>query len=150
MKTGSAGVPERDNVTAGRWRRAFPLALLLLLTLIMLGLIGIRTMRAIADAHRRDQLRPGAATSVRPWMSIDYIAANYGVPQAEILATLHLTDTPRHHRVPLEGIARRENRDLNSDIAAINALIAAQGTPHPAPARPPITPGPPTPQRTAP
>ncbi len=136
MTSGAARVPGQGTGGGERWRRAFPLVVLLLLTLIVLGVIGGRTARAIADAHRRDQLRPGATTSVRPWMSVDYISANYGVTQADLLATLNLSDTPPHRRAPLEAIATREGRDLNADITTINALIAARGTPHAAPARP--------------
>lgn len=157
VTSGAARVPEERTGSGGRWRRALPLALLLLLTLIVLGIIGGRTARAIADAHRRDQLRPGASTSVRPWMSLEYIAANYGVTQADLLAALNLTNTPPHRRAPLETIAAREGRDLNADITTINALIAERGIPHTAPERPALpfmpgnprgTPGTPGPSRT--
>ena len=143
MASGTAQVPGQGSEGGARWRRALPLALLLLLTLIVLGIIGGRTARAIADAHRRDQLRPGAATSVRPWMSIEYVSANYGVTQADLLAALHLADTTPHRRAPLEAIAMREGRDLDADITGINALIAERGTPHAAPERPafPFMPG---------
>jgi len=143
VASGAAQVPGRGAGARERWRRALPLALALLLALIALGIIGGRTARAIADAHRRDQLRLGAATSVRPWMSLAFISANYGVTQADLLAALNLTDTPPHRRAPLEVIATREHRDLNADITAINALIAERGTPHTAPERPalPFMPG---------
>ena len=143
MASGTAQVPGQGAEGGARWRRALPLALALLLALIILVVLGGRTVRAIADAHRRDQLRPGAATSVRPWMSLEYISANYGVTQADLLAALSLTDTPPHHRAPLEAIAMREGRDLDADITTINALIAERGTPHTAPERPalPFMPG---------
>lgn len=143
MASGTAQVPGQGTGGGERWRRALPLALLLLLTLIVLGVIGGRTARAIADAHRHDQLRPGAATSVRPWMSLEFISANYGVTRADLLAALHLTDTTPHRRAPLEAIAMREGRDLNADITAVNALIAERGVPHTAPERPalPFMPG---------
>jgi hypothetical protein len=143
VTSGAAQVPGQGNDGGARWRRAIPLVLALLLTLIVLGIIGGRTAHAIAEAHRRNQLRPGAATSVRPWMSLEYVAANYGVTQPDLLAALNLTDTPPHRRAPLEVIAMREGRDLNADITVINTLIAERGTPHTAPERPalPFMPG---------
>jgi len=143
VASGAAQVPGRGAGERERWRRALPLALALLLALIILVVIGGRTARAIADAHRRDQLRPGAATSVRPWMSVEFISANYGVTQVDLLAALNLADTPPHRRAPLETIATREGRDIDADITAINALIAERGTPRTAPARPalPFMPG---------
>jgi len=157
VASGAAQVPGRGAGERERWQRALPLALALLLALIILVVIGGRTARAIADAHRRDQLRPGASTSVRPWMSLEYIAANYGVTQADLLAALNLTNTPPHRRAPLETIAAREGRDLNADITTINTLIAERGIPHTAPERPALpfmpgnprgTPGTPGPSRT--
>ncbi len=143
VASGTAQVPGQGSEGGARWRRALPLALLLLLALIVLGIIGGRTARAIADAHRRDQLRPGAASSVRPWMSVEYVSANYGVTQDDLLTALHLTATPSHRRAPFEAIALHEGRDLDADITVINALVAERGTPHAAPERPafPFMPG---------
>lgn len=110
-----------------------PIALLLLVSLFLLVSISARTTRAVLEERNRRQVEAGIATGVLPWMSLSYISRVYDVPETDLLAALDLSDTEKHRRSPLRAIARYESRDVEADIATLNALIDARHPPAPRP-----------------
>jgi hypothetical protein len=76
--------------------------------------------------RNEQRIRAGEVVGVRPWMTIPYISRVYGIPEDELFRTLGVSNTERHRRAPLQAIARQEGRDLNADIAALNAVIDAR------------------------
>ena len=115
--------------------RTIPLAILLTVAVCMLAVVGVRAVRSYQEVRNERRLAAGEAVGVRPWMTIPYIARVYGIPEAQLFAALNIADTEAHRRAPLEAIARREGRDLDADIAALNALIDARRIPTGAPPR---------------
>jgi hypothetical protein len=125
----------RDETTAlsGRARRVVPLVAILLVCLFLLSVVTARAVRAYLEMRNLRQVQAGAALGVRPWMTIPYIANTYGVPEDALFQALNLPKTPPNRHAPLEAIARREHRDLDADIATLNRVIDARGTPRPPP-----------------
>jgi len=124
-------------------RRVAPLLLLLFISLFLLTVVSVRATRAMLEARNSRQIEAGAALGVRPWMTLPYIARVYGVPEGEVFGALGLADTPQRRRAPVRAIAEHEGRNLDADIATLNALVdARRGTPVPprSPARPRATP----------
>jgi hypothetical protein len=134
VSIGSAAPSIRKVRIWRRARRVIPLTLLLLISLFLLFSISAHAMRMVLEVRTNQQVQAGVATGVRPWMTIDYIARVYGIPEDELLAALALSDTDQHRRAPLRVIASHEGRHLDADIARLNALIdARRATPTAAP-----------------
>ena len=149
MSDGSVVTSKRRTRRARRAWRAIPLAILLLLSLFAFLSVTIRVVRAVREVRTAQQIRNGSEDGIRPWMTISYIARAYGVPESDLFSLLNLTPTEQNRRAPLGALAKRNGRDLTTDIATINAYLAErQATPR-APAPPP-GPQPPTPPGGAP
>ena len=139
MSGGSVATPRRRGRFARRAWRVAPLILLLLLSLFLFFFISARVVRGVREARNDERVRNGAAVGVRPWMTIPYIARAYGIPENELFTTLNLSPSERTRRAPLGALAEHNGRNLDADIATLNALIAArQATPR--------NPQPPSPQ----
>lgn len=127
--------------------RVVPLAVLLTLAVCLLGIIGLRAVRAYQEVRNEQRVAVGEAVGVRPWMTIPYIARTYQVPEQDLYAALGLTPTRRNQKSPLQYVAAREGRDLDADIATLNRVIDAKGT---RPSRPPGLPRPAIPRPATP
>lgn len=143
MSDSSVTTPRRRTRRARRAWRAIPLAVLLLLSLFAFLFITTRVARAVLEVRNAEQVRNGAQTGVRPWMTIPYIARSYGVPEADIFNALALAPTEQNRRAPLGAIAKHNRRNLDADIATLNRFLAERhATPRaPAPPPPPTPPG---------
>ena len=141
---GSVAAPGRRGRIARRAWRIVPILLLLIVSLFLFVFITARVMRGIREARNDEMVRNGAAVGVRPWMTIPYIARAYGLPQNDLFVALNLTPSERTRRAPLGALAEHNGRNLDADIATINALIAARhATPRsPLPQQPPPPPRP--------
>jgi hypothetical protein len=109
---------------------------------MLLFFITARVVRAVLEARNAEQVRNGAAIGVRPWMTIPYIARAHGIPEGELFDALGLIATERNRRAPLGALAEHNGRDLDADLATLNALIAERR----AAPRAPTPPRPPSPQ----
>jgi hypothetical protein len=143
---GSVAAPGRWGRIARRAWRIAPLILLLFVSLFLFFSITARVVRGVREARNDELVRNGAAVGVRPWMTIPYIARAYGLPEGDLYAALNLTPSERTRRAPLGALAEHSGRNLDADIATINALIAARhATPRaprpPQPPRPSPAPG---------
>ena len=123
--------------------------ILLILSLFAFVSVTARVVRAVREVRNAQQIRNGAEDGIRPWMTIPYIARAYGVPEADLFNLLNLTPTEQNRRAPLGALAKRNGRNLATDIAAINAYLAGRHATPRAPAPPP-GPHPPTPPGGAP
>ena len=125
-----------------RVRRAIPLVALLILSVALLVVVGGRLAHATLEMRALRRVQAGETLGVRPWMTIPYIASTYGVPEDDLFAALGLTPNRRNRHAPLRGLAAREGRDLDADIATLNATIAARRPPPLAPGGAPRAPSP--------
>jgi hypothetical protein len=106
--------------------RAIPLAVLLVLATCLLVVVGGQVLRTYQGLRNAQRLRAGEEVGVRPWMTVPYISCVYNVPDDDLFRILSLSNTEQHRHAPLQALARQEGRDLNADIAALNATIDAR------------------------
>lgn len=125
-----------------RARRAMLLTALLVLSVGLLFRVGLRLMHTALEMRALRQVRAGEAVGVRPWMTVPYIAHTYGVPEEELFGALGLTPSRRTRRAPLRALAVQYGRDLDADLATLNATIDARRPPPRSPPRQPPTPRP--------
>jgi len=92
------------------------LVLALTLALAATGLMALHTVRHVMRMRRSSE-------SIRPWMSIPYIARSRHVPAEGLYKSLGLPPN-RHDRRPLGRIARQQGRPLDELIARIETAIA--------------------------
>ena len=113
------------RVRRSAWRVAL-LAALLVVAACLLVVVGVRAVRAYQGLRNEQRVRAGELVGVRPWMTIPYIASVYEIPEDDLFRTLGLPQSEERRHLPLQALARREGRDLNADIAALNAAIDAR------------------------
>ena len=131
-----------NRLSRVRW--AVLLSVLLVVCLVLLLVVAGQVARAYVEMRHLQETHAGVPVEVRPWMTIPYIAHTYQVPEEELYRALGLAPTVRHRKAPLEVIARREGRNLDADIATLNAVVKAHQAPEPPPGPPAPSP-PPTP-----
>jgi hypothetical protein len=100
--------------------------MLLVLATCLLAVVGVRAARTYQGMRNEERVQAGEAVGVRPWMTLPYISRIYGIPEDDLFHTLDLTITEQRRRLPLQALVRQEGRDLNADIAALNAAIDAR------------------------
>ena len=142
--------PVRSRGRGGRrWLWAIPLGLLIIVGTVVLLLLVARVARVVLEVRHGQQVQAGLATGVRPWMTLPYIARTYGVPEGDLAAALGVPDSGFYRRASLRAIAHHDHRDLDAELAALNAVIDAERGRPTAPANPlrPALPHPATPPR---
>lgn len=87
------------------------------------GLMTLHTVRHAIRMHR-------AAESLRPWMSIPYIARSHHVPEEALYEAAGLPSGRRDRR-PLGRIARQQGRPVAELIADLQTAIARGRGRHP-------------------
>ncbi len=65
----------------------------------------------------------GDVRTIRPWMTVPYIAHFYRVPESYLDQSLHITGDRVAHRLPLRDLASHINRPLDSLIRDIQHAI---------------------------
>lgn len=116
-----------------RTRRIVLLTTLLILSVVLFLIVGLRFTRSSLEMRNQRRVQAGEMLGVRPWMTVPYIARTYHLPEEQIFQALNLSDTPRNRRTPLHVLAARNHRDLAADIATINAMIDRRQAPRPPP-----------------
>jgi hypothetical protein len=107
-------------------RREWILLLFFLVTLAVTGLFAARAYRRAAYwREHRDE-------TIRPWMSVGYVARSYRVPAPVLYQAIGLEPTP-HDRRPLREIAARQNRSVDTLISELHDAIVAFRSSHPSP-----------------
>src|SRR5258708_32133984 len=115
-------------------RREWLLVLALVLVVSATGLFAVRTVRrAVYWRYHQDE-------TIRPWMSIGYVAHSYRVPPWVLEQALGLpaqSDRPAERRPPdhrpLREIAREQGRSVEEVIAILQNAIVHSRPPYPPP-----------------
>ena len=70
-------------------------------------------------------MKAGDVRTVRPWMTIPYIAHTYQVPEHYLYGQLKLPDSPSLHRTPLHSLATRYNRPVDHLVNEVQGAITS-------------------------
>jgi hypothetical protein len=97
-------------------RREWILLLFFLVTLAVTALFAARAFRRAAywRAHRDE--------TIRPWMSVGYVAHSYHVPPPVLYQAIGVEPTPRDRR-PLRKLAAEQNRSVAILISELQHAI---------------------------
>jgi len=98
------------------WRR-WLIVIAFLLVAAFAGIFVVRTVRhAVYWSRHRDE-------TIRPWMSVGYVAHSYRVPPDVLYRAINLNPLPRDRR-PLRIIAAEQNRPVGAVTADLEKAIA--------------------------
>lgn len=107
-------------------RREWLLLILFLLVLIITGLFVARAVRRASYWHEHKD------ESIRPWMSVHYVARSYRVPPTILYESIGMVPIPRDRR-PLSEIAREQNKSVDALMSELQRAIVDFRKLHPAP-----------------
>lgn len=114
-------------------RRQWVLLFMLLVAIAVTGFFAVRAVRRAAYwREHRDE-------TIRPWMSVHYVARSYRVPPPVLYQSIGIPPGPPDRR-PLREIAREQNRPVESLIAELQKAIVEFRRSHPPPGQPPPSP----------
>lgn len=119
-------------------RREWLLLSLFLLVLIVTGLFAVRAVRRAA------YWREHSDESIRPWMSVHYVARSYRVPPPILYQAIGAVPIPRDRR-PLRQIAREQKKSVDTLISELQQAIVDFRKSHRPPGGPPLPTGGPSP-----
>jgi hypothetical protein len=112
-------------------RRQWIVVVAFLLVLFFTGFFAVRTVRRVIYwRYHQDE-------TIRPWMTVGYIAHSYRVPPHVLTTALGLPYRPPDRR-PIREIAQSQNRSVDEVIAVLQDAIVHARPPYP----PPPPPGP--------
>lgn len=105
-------------------RRQWILLVLFLLTLTVTGLFATRAIRRAAYwRDHRDE-------TIRPWMSVGYVANSYRVPRPVLNQAIGIEPNIRDRR-PLREIAAQQKRPVSTLISELSQAIDEHRKAHP-------------------
>jgi hypothetical protein len=92
----------------------------------------VGTVRAVQILQQQRTLtREGDVRTIRPWMTIPYIAHVYHVPANYLYQSLHIPYSyPRQH-IPLHMLAARSRRPLSEVVHEVQNAIIIYRKQHP-------------------
>jgi hypothetical protein len=108
------------------------IGVLLLLALATTAIAANATFQAVQRFQQQKALAAaGDVRTIRPWMTIPYIARFYHVPEVYLYRSLHIYDArpPRH--ATLRALAIRFNRPVDEMIHQIQIAILNYRKQHP-------------------
>lgn len=113
------------------------IGMLLLLALGVTGFAATVTLQALQQFEQQKML---AATSdvstIRPWMTVPYIARVYHVPEPFLYRSLHVDAAHPPRRANLRLLASRLNRPVDDVIRDLQLDIITYHRQHPSPPTP--------------
>lgn len=104
------------------WVRRGAVAILLAATLAS-ALLGVRSYRSYLLLHSAYDAGAPGTSSVRPWMTLDHIAATYRVPEAALVERLELAPSI-NPKTSLRSIARQRGVPLLEYVQRVQRVIA--------------------------
>ncbi|MDQ6659942.1 MAG: hypothetical protein M3Z24_03125 [Chloroflexota bacterium] len=111
------------NVLSSRRKLVLTGILFVLIVAVTIA-AAVATVQTFHNLQRQNALATaGDVHTIRPWMTIPYIAHVYHVPESYLYRSLHLTDAhpPRH--MTLQELALRSQRPVNDLIHTIQGSI---------------------------
>lgn len=118
---------------SGRVKR-IGLSVLVVLALGLTILFAVQTVRAIHHFQQSHQLAlSGDVRSIRPWMTVPYIARVYHVPESYLLQTLDVSDPESVRHVTLYSLAPRLRLTTDALIQKLQTAILTYRQSHPTP-----------------
>jgi hypothetical protein len=107
-------------------------SVLLALALGITAFFASETLQAFQEFQQQHALiLAGDVRSIRPWMTIPYIAHTYHVPQSYLYQSLHIADTQPPRHATLHALAIRYNRSENELIHTLQNAILVYRRHHP-------------------
>ena len=122
------------------------LALLLAVLLVVLffqyralerqQLIGLHQLRAALFLEHHAPLPPTDASSIRPWMTFDYINKLFALPPEYLRIELHIATSSGYPRLTVSNYAKMNQMDANAFLLQLESVIrsATSSIPTAAPA----------------
>ena len=112
-------------------------AKVILLSVLCIFALGA-TMLAAASTYKAFQawhqhylmVQAGDVRTIRPWMTLPFIARVYHVPADYLYQWLDVQDTPSTHHVTLNDIAEREHKPVDQVIQSVQEAIITYRSQH--------------------
>lgn len=105
---------------------------LLLVALAATIVAAVATFQAIQRFRQEHALTAaGDVSTIRPWMTVPFIAHTYHVPENYLYQSLHITDPGSVRRATLGILANRFNRPVDDVIHNVQKAILAYRRQHP-------------------
>lgn len=112
--------------------------LLFCVALALTIIFGVRTVQAIVGfEHSHQAAQSGDVRTIRPWMTVPYIARVYHVPEPYLLETLGISDAQSVRHVTLSRLATRLNTTSDSLVQELQQAILTYREQHPDQTPPP-------------
>ncbi len=109
-------------------------AMLVCLAVGLLVFFAVQTVRAVQRFQQNHPLAlSGDVRTIRPWMTIPYIARVYRIPERDLLQALDISDPRSVRHVTLYVLAERVHRTPNALIHEIQTAILTYRQQHPSP-----------------
>ncbi len=117
----------------GRAKR-IGLGILVCLALGLTLFFAVRTVQAVQHFQQtHQQVVSGDVRSIRPWMTIPYIARVYRVPESYLLQSLRISDPESVRHVTLTSLAGRLGLTPDALIHDLQTAILTYRQSHPTP-----------------
>ena len=108
------------------------ISILLGATLIAVVFTALGTVRAVQSLQKQHTLaKAGDVHTIRPWMTIPYVAHTYHVPESYLYASLHIPNTHATRHMPLQTLASHYQRPVDSVVHDIQNAILLYRRQHP-------------------
>jgi hypothetical protein len=107
-------------------------SVLLALALGITAFFASETLQAFQEFQQQHAfIMAGDVRSIRPWMTIPYIAHTYHVPESYLYQSLHIVYTQPPHHATLHSLAVRYNRSENELVRTLQNAIQDYRRQHP-------------------
>jgi hypothetical protein len=114
------------------------LGVLLCLSLGAAIFAAVTTFQAIQQfRQQRALMQSGDVSTVRPWMTVHFIAQTYHVPENYLYQSLHISNPQPVRHATLRVLATHYNRPVNDVIHNIQVAILSYRKQHPHGGTPP-------------
>lgn len=108
------------------------ISILLCVALAAVVITTLGTVRAIQSLQQQHTLaKAGDVSTIRPWMTIPYIAHTYHVPESYLYNSLHISDTHTSKHMPLHTLAAHYQRPVSSIVHDVQNAVTLYRKQHP-------------------